>query len=826
MATDKKQKKMGSSPAKNETSEKKEKNGASIQKRTEKLFEDLGTLAAEGAPAKSREKPRKKLPEKKSPSKDEEMELRREVTLLRARVNELEEKQKNKPKAHTPPTVYEREQVGYTYQNESVTTINPSDATPEPKNPLQAPLTSTGKDIGTFIVSGAEEKVWQPEEEDLLKNIAQQASLQIQSLRSLSSAERARQEAEEATRRFMHENWQNYLDAINQSEKIGYAYDQASVTPCIDDAAPDTYQATVKVMDEQIGKVSVKPTKNRVFSDNEKKMVSSVAEQVAQQVENIRLLAEAARARAEAEDATRRLTQQGWQEFSDRHSQEDTLSFVYDNIRVSPLKNNQLPENVTFAVPIEVRGAQIGKLAIAGEKEIDPASYSLASEIATRTSLHIESLRLLEETERGRQQLNKRAAELETVAKVSTASAAIQDPDALLRAVVDLTNFSFSLYHTSVHLLTEDENGKKFLELKAASGKKGYKMLEAGHQISYKEEKSLVALASRSMEVQICSDATQSDSFMTHPLLPDVKSEMAVPMIVADKLLGIFDVQADTTNRFTDDDKRTYTTLAAQTAIALQNALLYQEQIATVERLRELDHLKSSFLANMSHELRTPLNSISGFTQVMLEGLDGPLSPEMEDDLGLIDKNANHLLNLINEVLDMAKIEAGRLSVSVEPTNLHEIIEDVVKSTAGLARENNLTMELNNKLIPNQEIVIDGMRIQQVMINLIGNSMKFTKAGGIKVFAEQDDEFVHISVKDTGIGIPPDKLEAVFEAFSQVDTSTTRKVGGTGLGLPISQRFVEMHDGRLWAESTGIEGEGSTFYMDLPLILPDEKTEE
>ena len=172
-------------------------------------------------------------------------------------------------------------------------------------------------------------------------------------------------------------------------------------------------------------------------------------------------------------------------------------------------------------------------------------------------------------------------------------------------------------------------------------------MLETGHQIPYDEKNSIIALSARSTEVQICVDASQSDLFLSHPLLPDAQSEMAIPMIVADKLLGIFDVQADTSNRFTEEDTRTYNTLAAQTAIALQNALLYQEQLATVERLRELDHLKSSFLANMSHELRTPLNSISGFTQVMLAGIDGDLTPEMEDDLGLIEKNANHLLRCL-----------------------------------------------------------------------------------------------------------------------------------------------------------------------------------
>ena len=821
-------KEKGSSPPQGEDPKKTSQQDNELRRRTEELFADLGTLASEEAPADSQKKAHKRTPKTaSSPEQSEETELRRELALLRSRIRELEVQDAKKPKApYTPSVVYEREQIGYTFEENTLKPIEPSSTAPLHKNPLQAPLTSTGKNIGSMLMDGAEDKEWQPEEESLLKSIAQQASLQIQSLRLLSSAERARLQAEEATRRFMHENWENYLDAINQNEKIGYAYDQASVTPFLDDTDPDAYQATVKVMEEQIGRVSVKNAPDQILTEDDKKMVASVAGQVAQQVENIRLLADAARARAEAEAATRRLTQESWQDFAERNQNEQIFSFVYDNIQVSPLRDGKLSENVTFAVPIEVRGAKIGELAIAGEDSINQESYNLAREVATRTSLHIESLRLLEETERGRQQLNKRAAELETVAKVSTASAAIQDPDALLRAVVDLTNFSFSLYHTSVHILREDENGYKYLELVAASGKKGYQMLEDGFQIPYNTEQSLVAETARNMEVQICNDATSNPNFLSHPLLPDVKSEMAIPMVVADKLLGVFDVQSNVPNRFSEEDKRTYTTLASQTAVALQNALLYQEQIKTVERLRELDHLKSSFLANMSHELRTPLNSISGFTQVMLEELDGPLTPEMQDDLGLIDKNANHLLNLINEVLDMAKIEAGRLSVAVEPTNLYQIMEDVVKSIAPLARENKLTMELDNRLEPDQIIVIDGMRIQQVMINLIGNSMKFTKEGGINIRAEQVSEIIRITVKDTGIGVPPELLESIFEAFSQVDTSTTRKVGGTGLGLPISRRFVEMHNGRLWAESTGQYGEGSSFIMELPVVLPEESPEE
>jgi signal transduction histidine kinase len=288
-------------------------------------------------------------------------------------------------------------------------------------------------------------------------------------------------------------------------------------------------------------------------------------------------------------------------------------------------------------------------------------------------------------------------------------------------------------------------------------------------------------------------------------------------MVVGDTLVGVFDVLASVTDRFTAEDMRTFNTLASQVAVALRNAELYAEQMATVVRLRELDHLKSSFLANMSHELRTPLNSILGFAQVILEGLDGPLTPDMSNDLGLIDKNGQHLLILINEILDMAKIEAGRLSLSPEPVNLRSLLEDVVESTASLAREKSLYLRIDNEEQADVTLMLDYTRMRQVFINLIGNGTKFTEKGGISITCDKQASKVSIRFVDTGIGIPPNKLDMIFEQFSQVDTSTTRKAGGTGLGLPISRRLVELHGGRLWAMSKGIPGEGAVFYLELPI---------
>jgi signal transduction histidine kinase len=220
----------------------------------------------------------------------------------------------------------------------------------------------------------------------------------------------------------------------------------------------------------------------------------------------------------------------------------------------------------------------------------------------------------------------------------------------------------------------------------------------------------------------------------------------------------------------------------------------------------------------MSHELRTPLNSILGFSDVMLEELDGPLTENMNNDLRLIQKNGQHLLHLINDVLDMAKIESGKMNLHPEKFTLHSVFEEVTSITSTLASEKNTALYVEEDSDQELEVFADNTRIRQVMINLVNNAIKFTTDGRITMHVSLlDDARALIAVKDTGIGIPPDKLEAIFEEFSQVDTSTTRKVGGTGLGLPISRKLIDMHGGRLWAESTGIDGEGSTFFVELPL---------
>jgi signal transduction histidine kinase len=747
--------------------------------------------------------------------------IRCELDELRARLTELEttfveaQKQNSSNEAagnaqtrRAVPILYETERVGYAFADDKVQTIKEHSFGFQAAGELiSTPLTAGERSIGEIQLSSSAERQWTPEDMQLANTVAQQASLQIRNLRLLE-APNARAEAEAASRQFMYEGWESFMDGIHTDERIGYAYDQSAVTPHIDSPGVEGgYEESVAVMDEQVGTLFLKPDPSRPLTHEDKTLIASIANRVAQQVENIRLLADAARARAQAEEATRLLTHEAWEVYLQQNSE---LSYAYDTVRVRAIDPALIDQDPVLVQPLKVRGETVGQLAIAGCDTVAPEDISLSATIAEQVSAHIERLRLTEQNE-------KRAAQLATVAAVSTTASNMLDPDSLLQMVVDLTKARFGLYHAHIYLA---DDAWQTLLLAAGAGEVGRVMVADNWSIPLNHPSSIVAGAAQNKKFIIANDVRRDkdSGFLSHRLLPDTRSEMAVPMIVGEKVLGVFDVQSDVADHFTEEDANIYTTLAAQVAIALQNARLYVEQAATVAQLRELDRLKSSFLANMSHELRTPLNSILGFTDVMLEGLDGSLTAYMDNDLRLIQKNGQHLLHLINDVLDMAKIESGRMNLNPEKFKVHHVLDEVVSITSTLASEKNLSLFIDENSDQELEIYADNTRLRQVMINLVNNSIKFTQTGRISICAKPiEGARVLITVKDSGIGIPPEQLEAIFQEFTQVDTTSTRKVGGTGLGLPISRRLVEMHGGRLWAESTGIEGEGSIFYVELPV---------
>jgi signal transduction histidine kinase len=227
------------------------------------------------------------------------------------------------------------------------------------------------------------------------------------------------------------------------------------------------------------------------------------------------------------------------------------------------------------------------------------------------------------------------------------------------------------------------------------------------------------------------------------------------------------------------------------------------------------DRLKSEFLANMSHELRTPLNSIVGYTDVLLMGIDGDLNDEMKLDVAAIQENSQTLLHIINDILDLAKIEAGRMTFELSELDIHALMEDVIRNSAGLVVNKSVEFMLDvEKKLP--AITADEGRVTQILNNLVSNATKFTEEGSItlKAFAE-GSEWVVMQVADTGIGMNEEDLQVIFDEFTQADSSQTRTVEGTGLGLTITRRLVQMHGGEISVESE--QGKGSTFTVKLPV---------
>jgi len=238
------------------------------------------------------------------------------------------------------------------------------------------------------------------------------------------------------------------------------------------------------------------------------------------------------------------------------------------------------------------------------------------------------------------------------------------------------------------------------------------------------------------------------------------------------------------------------------------------ELVAAKERAEAADRIKSVFLATMSHELRTPLNSIIGFTGIILQGFSGSLNAEQRKQLEIVKSSGNHLLSLINDVLDISKIEAGQFKIEQSRFEMREVIDAVINTMMPLAEKQGLT--LNVEVAPMVgEIVSDRMRVEQIIYNLLGNAIKFTQKGEIKVECKVNDDQIILRIIDTGIGIKPESMVNLFKPFVQLENGLSRRFEGTGLGLSISKKLVDAMGGRIWAQSE--LGKGSVFSFSLPV---------
>ncbi len=297
--------------------------------------------------------------------------------------------------------------------------------------------------------------------------------------------------------------------------------------------------------------------------------------------------------------------------------------------------------------------------------------------------------------------------------------------------------------------------------------------------------------------------------------LDAIKATLIVPLKIESKLTGILLVGEKLSGDIFDDQElEVLAVLANQVAISLENARLYEELSESNAQLMQASRLKSQFLASMSHELRTPLNSIIGFSKVLLNRFDGELTERQETYIRSVHNSGAHLLQLINGILDFSRIEAGKLEMISEELDLHELIDECIESSMPLARGKQMKLEKNVPLeLP--PLSGDRTKVKQILLNLLSNAIKFTAQGRVLVSVVAEPDAIRVSVADTGIGIREDDLAHLFEPFQQLDNPVARSAGGTGLGLAISKKFVELHGGRIWAESR--ENQGSTFHFTLPL---------
>ncbi len=474
-----------------------------------------------------------------------------------------------------------------------------------------------------------------------------------------------------------------------------------------------------------------------------------------------------------------------------------------------------------LAVPLLRKGELVGVLVLTHNDAHPFTSEQIerAETFADQAVIAIENARLFEEVQARTAELSRSVAELKALGQVSQAVNSSLD----LKIVLDTI-----LGHACE---MSDTGGGAIYVLNEESGEL---VLEAGHNMT---DEHLAAVrqhpihlgdpvvgecALRGEAVEIVDVTTEVRSYPLFGILERAgfRALLAVPLLHQGRAIGALIVRRRRPGAFAPDIVNLLQAFASQSSLAIYNARLFHEIERKGEQLAVASQHKSQFLANMSHELRTPLNAILGYTELMLDGLYGDLPSKTTEVLERVQKNGTHLLGLINDVLDLSKIEAGQLMLSLEEYSLKDIVQTVVSATESLASAKQLPLKLD---------VADGLplgqgdarRITQVFLNLVGNAIKFTDVGEVRIAAQMANAMFCVAVADTGPGIPASEQGRIFNEFHQLDSSNTKKKGGTGLGLAIAKRIVELHGGRIWVKSE--PGSGSTFQVELPVRVEQRK---
>jgi signal transduction histidine kinase len=413
------------------------------------------------------------------------------------------------------------------------------------------------------------------------------------------------------------------------------------------------------------------------------------------------------------------------------------------------------------------------------------------------------------------QELTRSVGELRALGEVGQAVSSTLDLETVLTTII---NQAVALSGTDGGAISEFDESTGTLPMRAAPG---FIELLAGEEPVKLGEGAIGRAAETRAPVQI-PDVDAPGAY-TGPLRhvlnkSGLKALLAVPLLREDRVLGALLVARSTPGEFSEDTVALLGTFAAQSAIAIQNARLFREIEEKGRELEAANRHKSEFLANMSHELRTPLNAVIGFSEVLADEMFGELNEKQNEYVDDIHSSGRHLLSLINDILDLSKIEAGRMELDLSHFEVRPALDNALTLVSERASRRRIALETD---IADElgEMTGDERKLKQILLNLLSNAIKFTPEGGtVTLGARRDGETVHVAVRDTGVGISPEDQTVIFDEFRQVGTDYARKVEGTGLGLTLTRRFVELQGGEIDVEST--PGEGSEFRIVLPVEPP------
>lgn len=483
------------------------------------------------------------------------------------------------------------------------TTFRPNPLLPNTRSEMAVPLIIGENVIGVLDMQSQKPGALSPEVLPAFEALAGQLAIAIQNANLLDETEKARAEVEAQARRLVHSSWSDHQDALHNPENTGFVFENNQVQLLDEHTAEieseNALSAPIAVTGQPIGQIAVELTPEQQ-SEQSQELVTIIANQVARHVENLRLIETAERYRSESEEAARRLTIEGWQEYFTK-KQEQPTGFFYDLKQVKPVAAGAIPGEAAFSLPLKVRDETLGTISVLNLEDVEPETLEMAEAISQRLSAHIESLRLLEETQLGQIELNKRARQLAAVSEISTVSSRELDIQKMLATVVQMTQRQFGLYHA--HVFTFNE-AAQHLEIVACGWQEG-DVHEGTHgttTIPLNQEQSLVARAARTRQPVVVNNVHNDPGWLPNAMLPNTAAELAVPLVIGEEVLGVMDVQSEHLDAFSEEDISIQITLAAQVATALQNARSYARARRQAEREAMLNTISQKIQSATSVE--------------------------------------------------------------------------------------------------------------------------------------------------------------------------------------------------------------------------------